>query len=441
MSIGGKDLITQLKEEVLRILKTGDPSEVYAEVTNLRLIYKGKVLVDAKSIEFYKIQNDDTIQLVPFRRRANVAPTPAPAPTSSNDGGDRQTEQEGPRRQQNGRRGPITVVTFSTSAVVGGLPRFRSGRPRHIRSQQQQQTSPSRQRRSSSVPSLTRPFNPSRSRFRLPARPVTQCSLRNFKELLQVTLRRVSTAARRRQGRNREGGDSRLADQLSTLIREAILLRSELEAEDRLPAVFAATAEDGVFSLVESKEDNEGESNSQSLVRHSSGSSVPLSIASSSDTRNVAARRRRVRSIDRFRIQAMRFAAINRLRNQRRRGFTAERPNPQIVTSSHDRGRIRGPLPLNGVLHALVVGPGGRAGTLDRPLDRFRWISSTSPRAISQPPDAPQENSGDAPNNSNSSSAQEDPAPLPSRRGRWTAPEVGSANDIFEFFRSYRGRQ
>jgi len=69
VSIGGGGLINQLKEEVLRFLKSGASVAVSAEIAIIRLIYKGRVLLDSKSIEFYKIKNEDTIQLVPFRPR------------------------------------------------------------------------------------------------------------------------------------------------------------------------------------------------------------------------------------------------------------------------------------------------------------------------------------------------------------------------------------
>jgi len=69
VTISGKDLITDLKEKILAILKATQVEEVdHLNIANLRLIYKGKVLLDPKSLEFYKIQSDDTIQLCPIRR-------------------------------------------------------------------------------------------------------------------------------------------------------------------------------------------------------------------------------------------------------------------------------------------------------------------------------------------------------------------------------------
>jgi len=73
VTISGKDLIADLKEKILAILKaTQVEEEDHLNIANLRLIYKGKVLLDAKSLEFYKIQSDDTIQLCPIRRNVRV---------------------------------------------------------------------------------------------------------------------------------------------------------------------------------------------------------------------------------------------------------------------------------------------------------------------------------------------------------------------------------
>jgi len=74
VTISGKDRITDLKEQILAILKAAQVEEEdhLLNITNLRLIYKGKVLLDSKSLDFYKIQSDDTIQLCPIRRNVRV---------------------------------------------------------------------------------------------------------------------------------------------------------------------------------------------------------------------------------------------------------------------------------------------------------------------------------------------------------------------------------
>jgi len=237
VSIGGKDLVTHLKEQVLRILKAGDASEVWAEVTNLRLIYKGMVLVDAKSIEFYKIQNEDTIQLVPNLRRRNQAQSTSngQAPTPSPNGAwtERSQPELGGSRSPPARRGPIRFLSLSTS-VFGGLQRFISGRSERVNNQQQRQV------RFSQMQSSNPSSSPRRS-----SRPITSRSLNRFKEKLQSTFRGV-TAVERRGCRE---GARELASQLTGLIRDANSLKAQLleQAPTERPSVFAATADEGVF--------------------------------------------------------------------------------------------------------------------------------------------------------------------------------------------------
>jgi len=125
-------------------------------------------------------------------------------------------------------------------------------------------------RPSHNIPTETRPSNPPQSRLRLPVRPVTSSSLRRFKDLLRVMIRRVSSVERR--ARNRQWTGHELAEHLSTFIGGAEALRSDVLAESRsIPrSVYAATAEDGVFSAAESKEDDGAESSLEMIPRSES---------------------------------------------------------------------------------------------------------------------------------------------------------------------------
>jgi len=69
VTVSSKDLIAHLKDKILELVLAAhvEDEEFTPNKNHLRLIYKGKVLLDLKSIEFYKIQNDDTIQLCPIR--------------------------------------------------------------------------------------------------------------------------------------------------------------------------------------------------------------------------------------------------------------------------------------------------------------------------------------------------------------------------------------
>jgi len=427
VSIGGKDLVTQLKEQVLQILKTGDASEVWAEVTNLRLIYKGKVLVDAKSIEFYKIQNDDTIQLVPFRRRRNTSRSSssdqAPAPSPSGGGTERSQPELGGSRRQPAGRGPIRFLSLSTS-VVGGLPSFISGRPQRVNTQQPRQVN------SSQIQSNDAP-----SPLGLPARPITSRSLRRFKEQLQSTFRRVRTVERRGC---REGGRE-LASQLSGLIRAANSLKTQLLEQARIerPSVFAATAEEGVFSVVESKEDNERETTSVSgdmrgaIVPFLGGSTSTAASPVLRPPRGVAAR------LTAMNILAIRDAVRQRhqgpgQRGPRRRGFTSQRP-VRRQTAIRGRGRNF----RNGVVRAVVVSPINGLDTPLRPLLGIRL--SEIPRSEQT---TPERSSGDGTTDSSSIARRADSGVRSSRLRRWTTSENRSDDVLIEFIdRFINGRQ
>jgi len=429
VSIGGKDLVTQLKEQVLHILKTGDTSEVWAEVTNLRLIYKGKVLVDAKSIEFYKIQNDDTIQLVPFRRRRNPSRSSRSgespdASHSSVDTEPSQPELGGSRRNLAGR-GPIAFLTLSTS-VVGGPPRPRSigGRSQRVESQQQRQANPGQIRNSDAPAPL-----------RLPASPATSTSLRRFKEQLLSTLFRVNAAERGESVELRR----ELANQLNGLIRDASALRTHLLEQSQRPSVFAATAQDGVFSLVEGKEENELETN---LRRSESRRNVAPLVRTSTST-SVSALARSSRRLS-ARLSEMNILAVRDMhqrhhqalsqRGPRRRSFSSQRPVGRSQFAFRGRGRNT----RNGVLRALVVSPIGGLDTHLRPLVGVRITGV--PRRPEQSP--PETSSGNGPTESSPIARREDSGSRSPRLRRWAAPDVGNSDVLIEFLdRFINGRQ
>jgi len=215
VSISCKGLVTHLKEEILRFLKTAQVKDEDSQpgVTNLRLIYKGKVLMDCKTIEFYKIENDDTIQLVPYRRRK----PPEDLPTSGTENGGIEIEnKEGAGGELPGfsdlrGTGEITYIQFSVSE---GLPPRNSEFGQLYRSFFEDD-----------VAARTPPVQSPRSAdatLRAVNRPTpltVSGSLRSFRHVLGETLRRVM-----------EPGDGarELVSQLNTLISAANILRENL---------------------------------------------------------------------------------------------------------------------------------------------------------------------------------------------------------------------
>jgi len=245
ISISKRDMITQLKQQVLRVLRSTTGPDVRVEITNIRLIYKGKVLADEKSIEFYSMQNEDTIQLVPFRRSRSVS----------------QSGRESRRERRTSRQwtpvpnevstnyDPITMVAFTSSFTQelpwdgdGPAERMPSGRSRPANRE-------------------TRRRRPRSSTGRRP-RPVTSSSLLRFKDMLQRTHLRVHLAEQQRRRGRRQNTQRALLAQLQILIRRSLSLRDDLLAEfqsiannDELPRqAFQATAENGVFSIVPRQE-------------------------------------------------------------------------------------------------------------------------------------------------------------------------------------------
>jgi len=255
VSIGGRDLIIKLKTEIFRFLKPEKSPE--SSASNLRLIYKGKVLADAKFVESYKIQNEDTIQLVPFNRPSRSTENPqdvdnvleAKADESSNTGASAQNEGD----RISGR--PVTFITFSTSIFEDSrAPRQSEGNSEHpIRQLQRLVTSPA-------TSTSSRPWSPSRI--------MNNASIRSFRNNLQILLTQVSTVEQlraqenaTRTARTDEAAERELVQQLDAMLRTASMLREDMHAE----AVIQAT-EGGLFSMLTRHENDrepvEGRANS-----------------------------------------------------------------------------------------------------------------------------------------------------------------------------------
>lgn len=233
VSISGKGLITHLKEKIVTFLKAAEVVEenpVGLRVTSLRLIYKGKVLLDAKSIEFYKIQNDDTIQLCPLlRKKQRQQNSVAPISVSSGNQETTDSKEEAPGHRTGGRdANQFTLISFS----VNDNPIDLLGRNEQIRSRgrgvdTRENIDTRGQPRRGMVRTQRRPNFLSRER---PSPATISGTLRNFKQSLEETLRRVSNTSldNRRQ----------LVPQLDALITEANSLRNELHREEPIPLVF-----------------------------------------------------------------------------------------------------------------------------------------------------------------------------------------------------------
>jgi len=229
VSISGKRLITHLKEKIIAFLAAQlENDDISLCVGNLRLIYKGKVLLDPKPVEFYKIQNDDTIQLCPRRQRrlGQSSMNPAGSPNETTD-----TQDWDAIPDFVGEPTEFSLLSFAMSEPfelrgVGSnsiqLPRIRNRGQRALNNFE---------------PSIHAPplrLGP-RRRLSAPARnratPATVTgTMRNFKFVLQDTLRRVSTS----NVDNRQ----ELIPQLDVLIRHATRLRADLQMESPVSAPF-----------------------------------------------------------------------------------------------------------------------------------------------------------------------------------------------------------
>jgi len=245
ISISKRDMITQLKQQVLRVLRSTTGPDLRVEITNIRLIYKGKVLADEKSIEFYSMQNEDTIQLVPFRRSRSISRSGTEPYRERRTSG----QWTSVPNEVSTNIDPITMVTFSTS-FTQELPWEGDGPAAHMPDE------------------LSRPANRQMGRRRAGSsterrlRPVTSSSLLRFKDMLQRTHLRVHLAEQQRRRGGRQNTQRALLAQLQILIRRSLSLRDDLLAEfqsfsdnDELPRqAFQATAENGVFSIVSREE-------------------------------------------------------------------------------------------------------------------------------------------------------------------------------------------
>lgn len=216
VSISEKEQISYLKKKILAFIKAEQEvaEDLALSLSNLRLIYKGKVLKDSKSVEFYKMQNEDTIQLCPIRQKKRPEPqtTPAGGP-AENSGAE---VQSGERQEQ--QSSEFTFVSFALieqPAPSGGSSRSTVNSPT---SNLEQKTPEPSIELSSATTNVRRRVVLS---MRNGPTPVTVIGkLRNFKCILQDTLRRLSVT---NVDNSRE-----LITPLNELIRKAVTLRGGL---------------------------------------------------------------------------------------------------------------------------------------------------------------------------------------------------------------------
>jgi len=214
-------LVTQMKEKILKFLKEEEPRTENPEVsiTDLRLIYKGKVLVDTKSVNVYKIQNNDTVQLCPIHRKK------VDQPQSNQAGGS--TENDDTRNEE-GKQQVVTEpseVTIISFAIVG-QHNFEGGR--NLLSQNSRTSNQGSQNSVSSNHASTRSSPQRRLIVPMTAAPTpvtTSGDLRNFKFALQETLRRL--------GETDMNNRQELITHLDALVRRATSLRGSLTEEEK----------------------------------------------------------------------------------------------------------------------------------------------------------------------------------------------------------------
>jgi len=173
--------VTNLKEEILEFLQQEEPETESPglSVGHLRLIYKGKVLLNAKSLSFYKIQNNDTVQLCPIRRKYADQPLSNPAGGAMENEDDRNEE-----RKQQFVIEPIDVTIISFTTL--GQPHFE--RARNLLFQNFRTSNLGPQNSVSSNHASTRSRPQRRSQVTTTA---NTSNLRDFTLALQGTLRRL----------------------------------------------------------------------------------------------------------------------------------------------------------------------------------------------------------------------------------------------------------
>jgi len=226
VTISRKDLIADLKDKILEVLNAAhvEEDEFTPNKTHLRLIYKGKVLLDLKSIEFYKIQNDDTIQLCPIRItvRDNPSTHQANNPLGRRDS-DIDIQEIGDNLRLSRGTGNFAVVSFSLGRQpepgagrrVVQLPRISDREPNPRDSQEAMLNAP-RGRAHQQRSSLGVRTSPE----------VFTGNLQNFKLTLEETVDRIGTT----NMDNRED----LLPHLDTLIRQARNIQDSLRMEQQM---------------------------------------------------------------------------------------------------------------------------------------------------------------------------------------------------------------
>jgi len=260
VSIGGRDLIIKLKTEIFRFLEPEKSSENSA--ANLRLIYKGKVLADAKFVESYKIQNEDTIQLVPFKRPSRRTENPEDVDNVSeakaDDSGNTDDSAQDQGDRISGR--PVTFITFSTSIFEDPRTSRRSERNSEHSNRQQRRF-------------VTSPVTSTSSRTWSPNRTMNNASIRSFRNNLQSLLTQVSAVEHLRAQENATGpartdvaAERELVQQLDAVLMTASMLREDMHAE----AVIQAT-EGGFFSMMT----RQGDDREPRQARANSNPTVP----------------------------------------------------------------------------------------------------------------------------------------------------------------------
>jgi len=221
--ISETSFVTQMKEKILTFLKEEGPKTDSLEVCigDLRLIYKGKVLVDSETVQFYKIQNNDTVQLCPVRRKKmdQSLSNPAGGPMENHDA---DTQNEEGKQQLITESSQVTFFSYS----IFGQPTLRGRRNVSARNLRTRNQGP---QNSESLSDTGQTRSYPRRRIRVPTTsrptPLTIAGiLRNFKFVLHETLRHLSAT--------NLDNCQQLMTQLDALIERATTLRGHLNEEE-----------------------------------------------------------------------------------------------------------------------------------------------------------------------------------------------------------------